>query len=480
MASVKTGELKLEVKVGQKNIKKETVHVVEVVRHGEQFVIPAAIDWDEAIKLLQVKKESEEKVVAFSEVIDCFPWDGAYALNKAICQLFGWANPQAIQTFFGEVPPAMVAIQIGPNEKVMVPWGHFQLPGVEGKVSTHARNENGQWKFLLAAEIKKKHEAQIKRLADLTRRLAKDESIYRGHAIKLRFLDNDGDMLDIPEIKFMDLSTVKEKEIVFSQDVEKAVSTSLYTPVERAEECRKFGIPLKRGILLTGPYGTGKTLAAYMTALRCQRSSWTFLYCERADELADVVKFAHMYQPAVIFCEDIDRVVTGERSIGMDAILNIVDGIDSKSTEIMVILTTNHVENINQAMLRPGRLDAIINVLPPDAEAVERLLRLYGRGLIEDGVDLAPVAQKFAGKIPAVIRECIERAKLSALKLTPAGEAIQITAAALLDAAAGMENQLQLLERKQDTSSDAEKLGRGLAKVLVSQGFSMASNGTHN
>ncbi len=427
------------------------VSMVEVVRGGDKLVVPESLDLGRAISLLESKKALErahEQVIEIQEVIDCFPWDGAWALNKAIAKMFGWSNPITIKTFFGDRPPKMQSIHLGPKEKVLVPWGKFALPGVEGSVVTGARNENGQWKFVLGAEIKKKHEEQFKVLADLTRDLARKESIYRGHAIKLRFRDDEGDMMGMPDIRFMDLSSVKEQEIIFSSDVEKAISTSLYTPVERVQECRKFGIPLKRGVLLAGPYGTGKTLAAYVTALRCQHSSWTFLYCEKADELADVVKFAHMYQPAVIFCEDIDRVVTGERSIEMDQVLNIVDGIDSKNTEIIVILTTNHVENINPAMLRPGRLDAIINVLPPDAEAVERLLRLYGRGLIGEEVDLREVAAKFAGKIPAVIRECVERAKLSALKLSPIGSGIKITAEALDDAAAGMQNQLELLERK--------------------------------
>lgn len=462
----------------EKNPPKKKIHVAEVVRHGTQFVIPAGIDYDEAIELLKVKKEAEEQMVLIQETIECFPWDGAWAMSKAISSIFGWASPQTIQTFFGPKPPQMVAIHTGKNEKVMIPWGTFTLPGVEGTVQTSAKNENDQWKFVLSANVKRKHEDQIMRLADLTRELAKTESIYRGKAVKIRFNEDDGDSLDMPEIGFMDLSHVKEEEIVFSKEVEKAVATSLYTPVERAAECRKYGIPLKRGILLTGPYGTGKTLAAYMTALKCQKSAWTFLYCERADELAEMVKFAQMYQPAVIFCEDIDRVVSGDRSVEMDEVLNIVDGIDSKSTEIMVILTTNHVENINKAMLRPGRLDAIINVLPPDAEAVERLLRLYARGLIAPDADLSIVARQMAGKIPAVIRECIERAKLAALKLSNGGQ-IEITSEALLDAAAGMKNQLELLDSKKTHAPDVERFSTGLSKFLVKSGWvdAVESNG---
>src|SRR5690606_20126549 len=126
----------------------------------------------------------------------------------------------------------------------------------------------------------------------------------------------------------------------------------------------------------------------------------TYLYVPRADELKDAIEFAKLYQnPAsVVFCEDIDRVTKGERSVAMDDILNIIDGIDTKTANIMVVLTTNHMDNINPAMLRPGRLDAVIPVTPPDAKAVERLIRVYAKGAVRADEDLAHVGATLAGR----------------------------------------------------------------------------------
>jgi transitional endoplasmic reticulum ATPase len=62
--------------------------------------------------------------------------------------------------------------------------------------------------------------------------------------------------------------------------------------------------------------------------------------------------------------------------------LNEIDGVESKGKELITILTSNHAENINQAMLRPGRLDAVLSIQAPDAFAAEKLIRLYARGLI--------------------------------------------------------------------------------------------------
>src|SRR5260221_2343831 len=151
----------------------------------------------------------------------------------------------------------------------------------------------------------------------------------------------------------------------------------------------------------------------------------------------------------------------------MDSLLAIVDGIESKETELLVVLTTNEREKIHQAMLRPRRLDSIINVTPPDPGAVVRLVHLYARGLVAEGQDLAPVGERLSGQIPAVIRECVERSKLHALRLSRPGEEVLITAAALLSAADEMEFALGLLKAKRpDERSDIEKAADRLSEAL--------------
>jgi transitional endoplasmic reticulum ATPase len=137
----------------------------------------------------------------------------------------------------------------------------------------------------------------------------------------------------------------------------------------------------------------------------------------------------------------------------------------------MIVLTTNDVEEINQAMLRPGRLDSIVNVTAPDPGAVVRLIALYSRGQLRDGEDLTQVGEKLAGQIPAVIRECVERAKLHALRLTEPGEPIKLTAQSLIGAADEMAFALELLKPKvEDSRSErvkaAEITANALAKII--------------
>jgi transitional endoplasmic reticulum ATPase len=152
-----------------------------------------------------------------------------------------------------------------------------------------------------------------------------------------------------------------------------------------------------------------------------------------------------------VFSEDIDRSVTGDRTVEIDDILNILDGIDTKHENIITVLTTNRLDNVNQAMLRPGRLDAIINVETPDAPTAERLVRYYGGTSIPEKEDLTAVGEALAGQIPAVIEEAVKRAKLFQLALLPEGAAVEdISAEALRQSAATMTKQIELLAEPQE------------------------------
>lgn len=446
---------------------KKKTELAEVVRHGEQLIIPEAVSYPTAIELIQRKMREEDEVVQLSETVDGFVWDGALALTKAMKKIFGYANAEVTPGFFGPTPPKMIAVQTGPldTDVEMVPWGTFSLPSVEGTIVTGTTVKDGIIMLSVVATVKRKYKEIIHELVNEARKIVAAESIYRGKAFSMRFKNDDGDA-QMPSPKFLDLSKVREDSIVFSKDVESAIGTSLFTPIEQSAKCRELNIPLKRGVLLSGKYGTGKTLVTYVTAAKATRHGWTFLHCQRSEDLAQMVRFAKRYQPCAIFCEDIDRSTSGGRSVEMDDILNIVDGIESKNTEIMVILTTNHLENINPAMLRPGRLDAIINVLPPDAKAVEKLVRLYGGKLVPENADLTEVGTKLAGQIPAVIRECVERSKLAAIKLSNGGP-LTLTGEALLDAALGMKNQLDLLAKGQEAVSPHRKIATIIGDSLV-------------
>ncbi len=437
-------------------------HVAEVVQHGDKLTVPAGMSLNDAIDLLQRRAEYMEKLVSFSRTYNYFLLDGAAALQRVIARRYGWVEQMATEGFFGPQPPKMITVESGPNGKtITVPWGTIHLPNVNGMLITSHEFREGFLCFRLVAEVRRMDEDNIRTLMDELEVELRNNSIYRGQVIKIRFKAESGDRLEMPWPQFIDPYEVDEGQLVYSDSVQAAVETSLFTPITRVKDCLNNGIPVKRGILLGGTFGTGKTLAAKVAARLAAENGITFLYAPRADELADAIAFAKTYQsPAcVVFCEDIDRVLEGDRSVEMDDILNIIDGIDTKSSNIIVVLTTNNLLGINAAMLRPGRLDAVIEVTPPDAKAVERMIRYYGNGLIPPTASLQRAGEKLNGCIPAVIAEVVKRAKLAELKRVAVGcPIVTLSEDSILESAETMAMQLKLLNERNNAPKEVPEL----------------------
>jgi transitional endoplasmic reticulum ATPase len=178
--------------------------------------------------------------------------------------------------------------------------------------------------------------------------------------------------------------------------------------------------------------------------------------------LKDALLFAQRYAPAVVFAEDVDRCIDKRDNAGND-LLNVIDGILTKNSQVITVLTTNFVEKLDKAMLRPGRLDAVISIHTPGPDAVGRLIRLYGRDLVKQDEPLDQVGEELAGNIPATIREVVERSKLAMI----ANSREQVTQEDLLIAGRGMSGHLALLAGKPDDRSLEEKVGEHLGALVL-------------
>jgi transitional endoplasmic reticulum ATPase len=430
---------------------------VGIERKGAKIVLPATpvpMDYQTAITTLQRKIEDEEQDIDISESVDAFPKDGAVAFQKAMMEMFGWVSAVPTPGFFGPQPPQTIDVEISHDQRMSVLWGRFEMPGVEGYVECGGHNTPQGPRFRITGEVKRKHHAIVVQLAEITRRIAKTESIYRNKAIKLT-VDEGGGIDWYTGLTFSNLTGVVPAELVFSAHTRTQIETLVWTLIEQTDRCRRQQIPLKRGILMEGKYGTGKSLTAAVTALKAVANGWTFLSISRVAGLKAALPFARMFQPCVIFAEDIDSILAGaERTQEIDDVLNTIDGIESKGTAIMVVLTTNHVERMNRAMLRPGRLDAIITITPPDAGAVKQLVRLYGRSMVDQNDPLEQSSEVMSGWIPASIRECTERAKLYAISRSSDDVELQITDHDLYHAALGMQSHIDLLEGQAEEKRD--------------------------
>lgn len=438
----------------------------EVTREGKKIILPndpGPMEYDAAIAALERKKEDENRLFDTHEFIEGYPLDAAVALIKAMKELYGWASPVPTPGFFGPRPPRMLTVKVGhkANDVIQIPWGSFSVPGIEKNIQIDShRLPNGMPVLVVIGKVRKREEFIILSLVQKAREILARESIYRGKAISL-VVDTNGslDMNTAPS--FMDVDNVKETDLILNDDVRAQVEVSLLTPMKKTELCRQHRIPLKRGVLLSGPYGTGKTMTARTAAKVAQDNGWTFIMLNRVQGLEEALRFAEQYAPAMVFAEDIDRIVE-ERDENANDLVNTIDGILSKTSEVITCLTTNHVEKIAQVMLRPGRLDAVITVNPPNAKTCERLVRLYSRNLIDENEDLTAVGERLSGQIPATIREIVERSKLGMISR----EDSRLNASDLLIAAEGMDDHLRLLNRVVESPSAAERLAQALAEVL--------------
>lgn len=458
--------------------------VADIVRYGTQIVLPndpKAMTYREGAAVLTQAAEQDEMVIDFQRKFEGYePHDAAAAFTRVIERRFGivLTKPTVVQTFFGpmSIPPQIISFPIGFDESATIVLGTFPLPAIKGgQVTTSIEQDRGENKpryFMIAAKLQQQYRDWMDTLANEVELEVRNNSIFKGKQFGYRLKDDDGDYLPIPNITFLDLSRTIQP--IFPLDVEEQLEVSVHTPIAKTERWQRAGLPLKRGVLLYGPYGTGKTLEAFTVAKLCRDNGWTFILCDRPDEFAEILRLARNYQPCVVFCEDIDRVTSGRRTVEIDAILNILDGIESKNAEIMVVVTTNDYESINKAMLRAGRLDARINIPLPDSNAVQRLLRSYGAEMIGTEEDLSEAGNLLSDFVTASdVAEVITLAKGAGISndddLDDDGNPrpMQLSAKSITYAAKVVRRQAELAKEPiVENLSPAEKAAHVLAEPL--------------
>lgn len=382
---------------------------------GKHIVLPAIpvnMPPKDAITALQRRIDLDNQEVNISEFFeDYYAFEALTAFIKAMERLHGWCDVSATSTFFGEIKPRIINVRVGPNPEdvIQAPLGSMNAPGITKPIETGIH----RGKFYIQATVKMNERKVITDIIEETKRIIREHSIYRSRALSFKVADN-GKIPEGFEPTFIDLSKVDPSELIHNKETLSQIEISLWAPIENTERCREHKIPLKSLIMLEGEYGTGKTMTAHVTAKKCVQNGWTFIMIDDARGLAGAIEFASRYQPSCVFCEDIDRAVGSERTDEVNMILNEVDGL-IKDREIMIITTTNHIGKIHSGMLRPGRTDSIISVLPPDKEAAERFIRLYSRGFLHEDEDISGIAKAVTGVHGSSIRGMVEQAKRYAM-----------------------------------------------------------------
>jgi cell division protease FtsH len=199
-----------------------------------------------------------------------------------------------------------------------------------------------------------------------------------------------------------------------------AVERQVIGVAEHRERLRGAGHALKRGVLLFGPPGTGKTHTVRYLISRLPEFTVIQLSGMALGAIADACALARLIQPALVVLEDVDLIAEA-RSFrpGMDnpllyQVLNEMDGL-AGDADVAFLLTTNRVDLLEPALAqRPGRVDLAIEVPLPDVAGRNALLHLYGGGLDLTADETAEVVAGTEGATASLFAELARRAELLA------------------------------------------------------------------
>jgi len=235
-------------------------------------------------------------------------------------------------------------------------------------------------------------------------------------------------VVEIPNTKWSDIGGL--------ENVKRELQETVQYPVEHPEKFLKYGMSPSKGVLFYGPPGTGKTMLAKAIANECQANFisikgpelLTMWFGESEANVRDVFDKARAAAPCVMFFDELDSIAKargggasgGDGGGAGDRVLNQIltemDGMNAKKN-VFIIGATNRPDQIDSALLRPGRLDQLIYIpLPDEASRLSILNATLKKSPIAPGVDLGFLAKSTAGFSGADLTEICQRAAKLAIR----------------------------------------------------------------
>ncbi|MCI4459718.1 MAG: CDC48 family AAA ATPase [Acidilobus sp.] len=230
--------------------------------------------------------------------------------------------------------------------------------------------------------------------------------------------------VEVPEVHWDDIGGL--------ENVKQELREVVEWPLKYPEVFQKMGIEPPKGILLYGPPGTGKTLLAKAVATESGAnfiairgpellSKWVG---ESEKAVREVFRRARQYAPAVVFFDEIEAIASlrgsdvetdvTERVVSQ--LLTEIDGITGLEN-VVVIAATNRPDLVDPALLRPGRLEKLIYVPPPDEKGRLDILKIHTRHVpLAEDVDLREIAKMTNGYTGADLAALVREASLAALR----------------------------------------------------------------
>jgi transitional endoplasmic reticulum ATPase len=240
----------------------------------------------------------------------------------------------------------------------------------------------------------------------------KAKRLYRGRAL----IASASSSLTIEPTELADITRA---DVVVPDDVWAEIDLNVASVTVHRDLMEGLGLGVRRGVLLAGPPGVGKSAVSQVIA-RELLGDFTVIYVDAragAHALSAVYKEAVSLSPALIVIEDIDLIVTHRHAQGSTGSLSeFLAAMDAHPTApLLTLASTNDVSTLDAAAIRSARFDSIIELGYPNLGAATRILESYLRGVPGGGdVDVAYVATFFASDTSgADIREVVRRTVLA-------------------------------------------------------------------
>lgn len=191
---------------------------------------------------------------------------------------------------------------------------------------------------------------------------------------------------------------------------------------------RRLNVNSKKGVLLYGPPGCSKTLTvkalateAGLNFLAVKGAEILSMYVGESERsLREIFRKARAARPSIIFFDEIDAIAARRSASSggvnvLTTLLNEMDGIE-ELRNVLVVAATNKPDVLDPALMRPGRLDNILYIGPPDFEARKEIVRIWAnKSVVNPDVDLEDLATLTEGYSGAEIVSICETAGDAAL-----------------------------------------------------------------
>jgi DNA polymerase III delta prime subunit len=315
-------------------------------------------------------------------------------------------------------PASYGTAPVGPQENTeVVTFGLVATTAPDGSaVVIGIRDESRFGPPFYNLEILAADQAAASATRDEIDRLKRVHDVFRGQVLSFTSSEHHGNEL----VTFLPRPAIAAQDVVLPEGMLDNIERHIIGIAEWSRDLLEAGQHLKRGLLLHGPPGTGKTHTIRYLTGRLTSSTIILLTGRSIRFIDQAAALARRLQPSMVVLEDVD-LVAADRDFAQDgnpllfSLLDAMDGVGADA-DVTFALTTNRANILETALAdRPGRVDLAIEIPRPDAQSRRRLLQVYARDVAVDA-DLDEVVAGSEGVTASFIKELIRRTVLVSLR----------------------------------------------------------------